>query len=154
MSEAPTTDKRKTKVVAIIAAVITVATPGVYSAWQSAKTAWAQRLEQKTRDSQEGDVAKNVKALQAQIKAIEKTCVSHKDLIDILLKMNKSGMGVGGVSVKKSIAKPLSDQIGILEGKAVKALKAQTKAVKAVKAAPKIRSSDQVRQQIIKVMMK
>lgn len=94
MSDQTETKKTKKPLVALISAVIVSITPGIYSAWQTAKneykakTAQGRMLtERKVRDHQEKTIQKYVKGLETEIKAIKQSCVTHKDLIDIVLKL-------------------------------------------------------------------
>lgn len=93
----------KNQIIALVSAALVASAPGFYSAWQQAKvdfqakraarqagqTKQRLKLEQQVRDKQEGDLQKYVKALEADIKQVKQSCVSHKDLIELMLKLQK-----------------------------------------------------------------
>jgi hypothetical protein len=81
--------QRKTKIAAFVVSVATAASPGIYSAWQSAKNAYQQRVEQKTRDTQETDLQKNVKGNTSAIDTLGKTCATHKDLLALAMQLQQ-----------------------------------------------------------------
>lgn len=143
---------RKTKLTALIVSIATAAAPGVYSAYQSAKTAYQQRVEEKTRDKQESSLTKNVKSLQADVDAVEKSCVTHKDLVDLVLKLRDSQPGRVRVSRRPRPPSPreqaLLSKIASLKAKADVAKQAQDKAKVIRKAAPKLRPVKYIRQQV------
>jgi hypothetical protein len=80
-----TTNGKRAKVVAIAAAVITAATPGVYAAWQAAKSAFEARTEQQVTDKTSGDLQAWAAAAKARLDALEKTCVTHRELVGVVL---------------------------------------------------------------------
>jgi len=93
----------KSQIVAIVSAALVASAPGFYSAWQQTKVDFQARraniqasqakqrlkVEQQVRDKQERDLQKYVKALEADIKEVKKSCVSHKDMIDLILKLQR-----------------------------------------------------------------
>lgn len=79
--------KRRGRIVAIAAAVITTATPGVYGAWQAAKTAWQQRTERQVNDKTADNLQAWATSAKLKLDALEKTCVTHRELIDLVGKL-------------------------------------------------------------------
>lgn len=88
--------RRKTKWVALVTALVSAATPGVYSAWQTARTAWEQRVEARKSDVQEEALAANVEALRAELTALEKSCATQRDLVDLLVRLRAVASGARG----------------------------------------------------------
>lgn len=88
MSDEPKAPRgRAAKLIPIASALIVAATPGVYSAWQGAKQAWTQRQEQRLRDAQETDLQRAVQAHTEAIRAIKEAMVTHRDLVDLVIKL-------------------------------------------------------------------
>lgn len=88
MSDEPKAPRgRAAKLIPIASALIVAATPGVYSAWQGAKQAWTQRQEQRLRDAQETDLQRAVQAHTEAIRAIKESMVTHRDLVDLVIKL-------------------------------------------------------------------
>lgn len=148
---------RKAKIIAIVSGVLVAATPGVYGAFQSAKEEWKQKLavETATRDKQEYDLQANVKAHESAIQALEKSCVTHKELLSIVLKLQRQSPGWRRrpASVRASDPAPtpgtLEDRVVKLRAK-VKIEKAAVKQYKLNKIKkPMLKPADSVRKQII-----
>jgi hypothetical protein len=154
-------ERRKTKIVTLVTAIVTAATPGVYSAWQTAKNAHKQKVEQKTRDTQETDLQKNVAAAQSELTALSKSCVTHKDLVDLIVKLrdtrrsyrphrphtNRSPRTQPQPNAREEA---LLAKIAALKAKSRVATKARKKADVVRKAAPKLRPVKLIRQQVQK----
>lgn len=86
---------------AIITAAILAAVPGFYSAWQTAKVEYQQRTaskkvqqtvsqEQKLVDHMDKRYRKYIKALEDEIAAVKRTSVTHKDLLDLVIKLQQT----------------------------------------------------------------
>lgn len=146
------------KVIPIASALIVAATPGVYSAWQSAKQALEQRLETRVRDTQEGDLQAAVKANAEAIKAIQQSQVTHRDLVDLVLKIQASQRPAVARPTPRprpprnpfadGASTPLSSTIAALRTKAAAGSKAREKAAQALKRAPALKPASKVRDQI------
>jgi hypothetical protein len=78
---------KRSRIVAIAAAVVTVATPGVYASWQAAKSAWQAKTEQRVSDKTTTDLQAWAAVAKVKLDALEKSCVSHRDLVDFALKL-------------------------------------------------------------------
>jgi hypothetical protein len=146
------------KVITIGSALIVAATPGVYSAWQSAKQSWEQRLEKRVRDTQEGDLQAAVKANAEAIKALKDSMVTHRDLVDLIVKLQASNRAEVAREHPRprprpnpaadSASRPLSSAIAALRTKAAAGSKARQKAAQALKRAPALKPAAKVRDQI------
>ena len=156
MNETPDRKKRPTspltpkraKIVGIISAVAVAATPGVYSAWQNAKAAYQQRVERTARDTQEIDLIKTVKSLELAIVALQKSSVTHQELIDIILKIRNSSdqrfsRAPASTGNRES---ELDRKIETLEKKIEESSKAQRKADVAFDTKPKLKSPTELRE--------
>lgn len=140
---------KRAKTVALISAIITAATPGVYAGIKSAEIAWKQHVESKKADVQEAALAKNVEALKSEFSALEKACVTHKDLLDLTLKMRT----VANAPVVRRPSRPavsrveseLSKKVDVLRKRLATAKVAKSKARAQTKAAPLLKSSESVR---------
>jgi len=85
--EPPKSNGKRGKLVAIAAAVITAATPGVYGAWQAAKTAFEQKTEREVNDKATGDLQAWAAAAKKRLDQLEQMCVTHRELVDFALKL-------------------------------------------------------------------
>ena len=142
-------ERRKAKLVGLVTSIVVAATPGVYSAWQSAKNAWQQRIEQKTRDTQEVDLQKNVESLEKTITALEKSCVSHKDLVELVLKIKDMHAGSRRrVHRSTDRERELEREIAEIKNRVAAAAKAKRSADIAKATKPKFKSPAAVRQMI------
>lgn len=106
---------RKAKFAGVVSAVLISATPGVYGAWQTAKQAYLNGQEAKTRDSQEEDLQKWVLANKKEIDALKERCATHRDLLDLAIRLQqpdrasrssrggarRSGSGIGAGSSER-----------------------------------------------------
>lgn len=134
---------KKTKLVGLVSAVAIAATPGVYSAWESAKQAYQAKQEQKVNDKQNIDLQKFVKALEVEVAALRKSMVTHKDLVDLLFKLREQGHR------RRAPARPdqeLDEKIKVLKEKAAKADAAAKVATTVKKALPALKSPAETRQ--------
>jgi hypothetical protein len=146
------------KVITIGSALVVAATPGVYSAWQSAKQAFEQRLEKRVRDTQEGDLQAVVKANTEAIKALKASMVTHRDLVDLIVKLQASNRPAVARPTPRprprpnpaadGASRPLSSAIAALRTKAAAGSKARQKAAQALKRAPALKPAAKVRDQI------
>lgn len=142
------------KLIPIASALIVAATPGVYSAWQSARQAWEQRLEKRVRDTQEGDLQAAVKANADAIKALKGGMVTHRDLLDLVVKLRAEPPAATHrprTSSNRPAAAPrgaLDSAIAKLRGKARGETAARQKAAQALKRAPALKPAAKVRDQI------
>jgi hypothetical protein len=125
-------------------ALVVAATPGVYSAWEAAKAKWTQRQEQKLRDAQEGDLQKAVKAHTEAIEAIRQSMVTHKDLVDLVLKLRAPHHRRRPDPQNAA----LQAELGRLRQEASAGAKARDKAVQALRKLPKLKAAPEVRQAI------
>lgn len=144
--------KKRARWIGIATSFVVAATPGVYSAWQSAKTAWKQRVESRKADTQEEALAKNVEALKAEISALEKSCVSQKDLVDLVIKLK----AVAAPQTPRRSDRPamartrteIQSKIDDLRKRVEAAEAARAKATAKTKAAPKLKRPAAVRRMI------
>jgi hypothetical protein len=90
MTDTKKPNGKRSKVVVIAAAAITAATPGVYGAWQAAKSAWQAKTEQQVSDKTTTDLQTWAAAARVKLEALEKTCVTHRELVDFALKLNQA----------------------------------------------------------------
>lgn len=151
----PTKPKKWAKAVTIGSALIVAATPGVYSAWQSAKQAWEQRTEIRVRDAQEGDLQKAIKANAEAIRALKASMITHRDLVDLVLKLRadhhpqpvairvRPRARHNSAPARTSVA--LDGAIAKLRTKAAAGSKARQKATQALQSAPAFKPATQVR---------
>jgi hypothetical protein len=93
MSEAA---KRRIALTGKLLAALVVALPGAYAAIRSGSAAGEAevatvesraRIEARVRDHQEADLQKHVAALAAEVAALRTSVVTHRDLVDLVLKL-------------------------------------------------------------------
>ena len=95
-------DKQEQKVTkgttmkALLISAFIAAVPGVYSAWETASNAAKARknaimvtTEKKVRDTQERDLQQYAKVNQSEILALKSSCVTHKQLLDYMIKLGQ-----------------------------------------------------------------
>lgn len=150
----PTTEveRRKTKLIGLVSALVVATTPGVYSAWQAAKASYIQRVDRVARDTQEINLQKVVQALEKSIVALEKSCVTHQELIDLVVKLRLAD-STSGASRNRTPASAFNDdqlagKIRTLEAKVDVAEKARRAADVAKEVAPKLRPPEEIRQMV------
>ena len=145
----------KNQLVTILSMALIAAAPGLYSAFQTShnefKAAQAEKAvkknttqakrEQSARDKQEGVLHKYVKALSFEIKAVKNRCVTHKDLLSVILRVEqkKATATPGGWMIPDQDAQRLYARIEKMRKKMQKAKLAALR-VKAVKR-PALKSS-------------
>lgn len=85
----PTNGRSKKTLTSIIAGVLVIAAPGAYSAIQELRSNHEQNLkiESATHDKLNSDIQANVAANTVGIEALEKQCVTHKELLEIAFKL-------------------------------------------------------------------
>lgn len=150
----PTTEEtrkaefKRTKLITLIAGLLTAATPGIYGAWESAKTALKARQEEVVRDKQENDLQKNVQALQVAVAALQKSAVTHRDLVDLIVKLKDHQEHQPRRPTPSSTARELEleQKLAELKKQAEMAAKAAKRAAEASKAAPRLKPAKQIRQ--------
>jgi len=87
--EPPKGNGKRGKFIAVAAALITAATPGVYGAWQAAKAAFAAKTERKVNDEATADLQAWAAAAKRRLDQLEQTCVTHRELVDFALKLGR-----------------------------------------------------------------
>lgn len=156
--------KKKSPYIALAATILAAATPGVYSAYQSAKQEWKQKLqiEQQTRDSQESDIQANIRTHSAAIELLKTSCVTYRDLFRIMRRYSSgyatrstgsAVYGSGGGS-SSTAADPTSQEdhedeaLRKLETKSERATKNLKKLRELQQSTPSLKNSEDIRQQI------
>jgi aconitase A len=81
--------KKRIALIGKVVAAVIVALPGAYGAVRGASSAddATVELERKIRDRQEAALQQHVKALRAEIDALRKATVSHKELLELAMKL-------------------------------------------------------------------
>lgn len=146
-------NRKRARHIALAVAVLTAATPGVYSAWESAKAALKAKQEEVVRDRQEGDLQKNVRALAVAVEALRESSVTHKDLVDLVLKLRARrrprhhGRLAPPVGAREQ---ELERKLAALRKRAEVGARAITRAAAAKRAAPRLRPAKKVRQLVLR----
>lgn len=145
-------EKKRRNLIAIASAIVVAATPGAYTAWQAAKEAAKAKLvikgEQRVRDRQEADLQKWVKANAEAIAEIKRSMVTHKDLLDLALRLREVSR-VRATRPGRPAPPPvaaMSAAVGKLKEKARAEDKARQKAAQALEKRPKLKPAQQTRQ--------
>lgn len=169
MTEKKIAQKQRQKLYATITGFLVVATPGVYSAWQGAKLKYSQhvaskkvaleqKIERKKSDAQERDLAKNLEALKLKVVALEATCVSHKDLIELTIKLKTLGEHSShrrsSRPIRSKASEGLAKRLKTLKVKVAKARKIRVRAAAKMRSAPKMRDPGAVRRLLIQQVKK
>lgn len=165
-STRPPRDRKKAQIIGIATAIIVAATPGVYSAYQSARQEWKQKLsvEQQTRDHQEKDIQDVITAHDSSIELLRKSCVTHRELFPILMSMRRGyyrtrartsrtirhGFSSGGDSEGGTAEEVPEEPIALdkWKNKSDRSKEINAKLKRLRKGTPKLRSSEEVRNQI------
>lgn len=152
MTDTPSGEVRKaeykrTKMISLIAGLLTAATPGIYGAWQAAKAELKTRQEEVVRDKQEGDIQKNVRALQVAVAALQKSAVTQRDLVDLVLRLraDRPTPRRRPQPAEAARAERLERELTELKKRAESAAQAAKKAVAAKRAAPAMQPAKNVR---------
>lgn len=143
---------KKAKTISLIAGLITAATPGVYGAWQAAKASLKTKQEEVVRDKQEGDLQKNIASLQGSLEALRKSAVTHKDLVDLVLKLKATAPPARRRPQPAVTAREqeLQRKLAALTKRAQAGAQASRKADAVKRAAPRLKPAKQTRQLVQK----
>jgi hypothetical protein len=154
---APKTDEQKAVAqkrrnwIAIGSAIVVAATPGAYNAWsaakEAAKAAARVGVEVKTRDRQEADLQRWVKANAEAIAEIKRSMVTHRELLDLALRLREVSQSPRRRPTAAAGA-PLAASVDRLREKAKLEEAARQRAAQALKERPPLKSAGQIRQQV------
>lgn len=139
--------------IALAVALITAATPGVYSALEAAKATLKQRQEVVVRDRQEGDLQKHIKALQVEVEALRKSAVTYRDLVELVLKLKATRQPrrvrhpQPAVSARED---ELARKLAALRKRAEVGAQAVKQAAAVKRATPRLKPAKHTRQQVLK----
>lgn len=146
--------KRVATIGKVVAAVI-VALPGAYGAVRGASSADDSKveLERKIRDRQEETLQLHVKALRAEIEALRKATVSHKELLELAMKLRARHEVVRPRSPARRVElsereKALAAELAELKKKQAEGRAKEEKAKATAAKLPKLRPAPALRQDV------
>jgi methionine synthase II (cobalamin-independent) len=156
MSEQDEARKKRIALLGKVVAATLVALPGAYGAVRGATSADGStvELERKLRDRQEAALQQHVRALRTEIDALRKATVSHKELLELALRLRNRARVVRPRSPTRRTEvsereQELEREIAALKRKQKAAEKAEKTAERATKL-PALRSAPALRQDLQK----
>lgn len=150
--------KRRTALVKLLAGVV-VALPGAYSAVKTQYAADSDKvratvsIDRRVSDEVFDELTKNVEANTSDLKVLERTCVSHRDLFDLVTRLRRLSTVPRSPRRRREASEreaALERQLTTLKAKQAAALEAVAGARAKPRSRPKIRSSRDIRIQVRK----
>jgi hypothetical protein len=148
--------RRRAALGKLLAAVL-VALPGAYAAvrTQSAADADAVRTEVVLRDRQEDAIRKHVEAIRREIAAVREAAVTHRELLEVVLKLRRRGRerGVSSPTRRREASereRALEVKLEALRRREAEAARAKVRVDVAQRALPELRPANVVRKAVRK----